>query len=305
MTHVTVSLLVVLVVASMAWSAGPAASAAPGGVRMETFTYKKTPQGELKIHVSFPAGWKASDSRAAIVFFFGGGWTGGTVEQFADHAEHLARRGMVAARADYRVASRHKVRPDKCVEDARTAMRWLRGRAGKLGIDPKRLCAAGGSAGGHLAACTQTVEGLDDAADDLKVSCKPNLLVLYNPVLDMSGPRIAGRVGSAATARRISPNLHLTKDLPPAIMFYGSKDRFLEHARAYAAKAKGLKLKVEVFVADGVGHAFFNRPPWKPRTMHLMDRFLARHGYLTGPSGVELPEGKVAMKELSGIAGSE
>lgn len=38
-----------------------------------------------------------SEPRAAIVFFFGGGWRSGNVRQFQPHAEYLARRGMVKA----------------------------------------------------------------------------------------------------------------------------------------------------------------------------------------------------------------
>ncbi|HEV3028839.1 MAG TPA: alpha/beta hydrolase, partial [Planctomycetota bacterium] len=121
--------------------------------------YKKTEQGDLKISISFPEDWKASDRRPVIVFFFGGGWTQGTVQQFAPQAAYLAKRGMVAARADYRVKSRHQVTPDKCVEDAKSAVRWLRKNAATLGIDPEKVVAAGGSAGGHLAACTATVLG--------------------------------------------------------------------------------------------------------------------------------------------------
>jgi len=277
------------------------AVAVPPGVRNETFTYKKAPQAELALHVSFPKGWKASDKRPGIVFFFGGGWQGGTVGQFESQAYYLASRGMVAARADYRVKSRHRVKPDKCVEDARTAMRWVRANAAKLGIDPDRICASGGSAGGHLAICTALAEGVDDKADDLKVSCKPNLLVLYNPVLDMA--RMAGRVGGEEAARRISPEHRVTKDVPPAIMYYGSKDHFFEEAKGYLKKAAELKLPADVWVAEGMGHGFFNRPPWLPRTTHLTDRFLARHGWLTGESTVKLPEDKVGMTKYEAAAG--
>jgi hypothetical protein len=83
------------------------------------------------MHVHFPADWKKDDKRPAIVFFFGGGWTSGTVKQFEPQAAYLASRGLVAARADYRVKSRHEVTPDACVEDARSAVRWLRQNAEK------------------------------------------------------------------------------------------------------------------------------------------------------------------------------
>ena len=116
--------------------------------------YKKTKQADLAIHVHFPPAWKKEDKRPAIAFFFGGGWTSGTVKQFEPQAAYLASRGMVAARTDYRVKSRHNVTPDACVEDAKSAVRWLRQNAAMLGIDPDRIVASGGSAGGHIAACT-------------------------------------------------------------------------------------------------------------------------------------------------------
>src|SRR5262245_22375512 len=105
----------------------------PAG-RVESFVFKKTPQADLKIHVHYPPGWAVKDKRPAIVFFFGGGWTGGNIEQFTPQAQYLAGRGMVTARADYRVKKRHDVTPDKCVEDCKSAVRWLHQNAAKLGI---------------------------------------------------------------------------------------------------------------------------------------------------------------------------
>src|SRR5262249_27029648 len=103
---------------------------------VEEVTYKSTEQGKLSMLIHRPEGWKASDKRPAIVFFFGGGWTNGSPKQFESQAVYLAGRGMVAARADYRIKSRHKVKPDACVEDAKSAVRWLRAHAAEYGIDP-------------------------------------------------------------------------------------------------------------------------------------------------------------------------
>ncbi len=125
--------LAILLTVVFSISALAAEQAPPEGVR--TFTYKRAEQVELKIHVHFPADWKKGDQRPGIVFFFGGGWNGGTVDQFLPQAEYLVKRGMVAARADYRVRSRHKVTPDKCVEDAKSAVRWMRTNAKKLGAE--------------------------------------------------------------------------------------------------------------------------------------------------------------------------
>ena len=86
----------------------------------KTFTYTKTKQADLEIVVHYPPGWKETDKRPGIVFFFGGGWENGTIKAFEPQAQYLASRGMVAARADYRVKSRHDVTPDACVEDAKS-----------------------------------------------------------------------------------------------------------------------------------------------------------------------------------------
>ncbi|MDZ7720770.1 MAG: hypothetical protein U5K72_18270 [Balneolaceae bacterium] len=40
---------------------------------------------------------------SAIVFYFGGGWVGGSINQFEPHARYFSRRGMVAFLVDYRV----------------------------------------------------------------------------------------------------------------------------------------------------------------------------------------------------------
>src|SRR6516165_7192747 len=73
-------------------------------------TYKTVGDTKLNLWVYYPPGHKPSDKRAAIVFFFGGGWTGGSPQQFEQHCKHLAACGMVAITADYRVASRQQVK---------------------------------------------------------------------------------------------------------------------------------------------------------------------------------------------------
>jgi acetyl esterase/lipase len=89
---------------------------------IKSFVYKKTKQTDLAIHIHFPLDWKKEDKRPAIVFFFGGGFKSGTVKAFEPQAAYFANRGMVTARADYRVKDRHGVEPDACVEDGKSAV---------------------------------------------------------------------------------------------------------------------------------------------------------------------------------------
>lgn len=145
----------------------------------------------------------------------------------------LASRGMVAMTADYRVKSRHGVKPVQCLADARSAIRWVRTNAARLGVDPGRIAAAGGSAGGHLAGSTAFIDAFDEPGEDRSVSAAPNALVLFNPALTLAplpgwkaegfGTSVgAERLGCAPPA--ISPAHHVRPGAPPAIIFHGRAD---------------------------------------------------------------------------------
>jgi acetyl esterase len=292
MSHHTRLLPKILVVLSMGFAMSAVAknTSAESGAEPTTksFAYKAIPGGTLEMVVHYPPGWRESDKRPAIVFFFGGGWENGTIQAFQRQADHLARRGMVAARADYRVKSRQGVSPDKCVEDAKSAVRWLRANATKQGIDPDRIVASGGSAGGHIAACTAMTEGLDAEGDDRSISAKPNVLILFNPVLRFQGqPQLMKRIDNdEAIGKAISPTLHVSKVTPPTQLFFGTTDWLLGQGQEFIKRSEEVGFRAEMFTAEGEGHGFFHRPPWFERTTARMDEFLTSLGYLK-------PEGDV------------
>ena len=248
-------------------------------------TYKIVEKHELALHIFRPSGHVPSqDSRPAIVFFFGGGWVGGTPTQFYPQCEHLAKRGMVAISAEYRVKSRHQVTPFGCVEDGKSALRWVRAHAKKLGVDPKRIAAGGGSAGGHVAAAVATVPGLDAEGDDLSVSCLPDALVLFNPVYD-NGPGGFGYAKLKDRYREISPMHNLKQGMPPTIVFLGDQDRLIpvSTAEKFRDRMRALGNRSELLVYPGQPHGFFNQG--KPgdgysNTLAEMDRFLVSLGWI-------------------------
>jgi acetyl esterase/lipase len=237
------------------------------------------------------------------VFFFGGGWRDGSVEQFRPQAEYLAGRGLVAARADYRVLNRHGTTADRAVEDAKSALRWLRQHAGALGIDPHRLVGAGGSAGAHLAACADSVPGFEAEGEDLAISSKPNLLVLFNPVLDATVDSIRTRLPVPADPATISPLRHAGASACPSILFYGDADPLAEQGRRYVARARELRVEANLHLASGVGHGFFNKEPWRGATLGLVDAFLARHGCTSGPSTLPLSREADIQPPISSMTG--
>lgn len=277
----------------------PAPKLTEQAIRSEQRLYRKTPEGELFLHLYFPPDWKKADARPAIVFFFGGGWKNGSYQQFVPQAEYFASRGLVAASADYRILNKHKTTPDKCVEDAKSAMRWVRSHAGELGIDPNKIIASGGSAGAHLAAATALLESFDATDDDLSVSCKPNALVLFNPPLNVTllpERRVRDSKGNDI-ARPFSPTFFLHKAAPPAVIFFGTADKLLAHGEEYAAKAKALGVRADLYTAADMPHSFFNRSPWTEVTAQKADEFLASLGYLKGPPTIKLPAGAVRLEK--------
>lgn len=225
----------------------------------DSILYKQVDADSLFLQVDYPPMYDPAQGYPAVVFFFGGGWNGGTVEQFAPHAEYFASLGMVCFRADYRVKSRQGTSPFESLKDAKSAMRYIRAHAHELGVDPDKIVASGGSAGGHLAAATSVVDGFNETGEDLSFSCIPNALVLFNPVFD-NGPGGYGHERIGEQYKDFSPLHNLKEGMPPAIIFLGTEDRLIpvETARYFKTVMDKVGSTCELFLYEGEGHGFFN-----------------------------------------------
>ncbi len=275
----------------------------PPQIEGERHVYKQV--GETQLNLWVLRGEAASSP--AIVFFFGGGWSAGTPEQFLPQARYLAARGMTAVVADYRVAARQQVRAVSCVEDAKSAVRWLRSHAAELGIDPQRICAAGGSAGGHIACCTALIEGLDAAGEDVAISSVPNALALFNPAV-MLAPLPGAELSESETQKLqslasrtgvdpvlISPIHHVRPGMPPTVIFHGNADSTVSIATVAEFEKRmvdaGNRCELKRFAE--APHGFFNlregrgrngerQREWHLRTLRQLDVFLTSLGWLAG-----------------------
>lgn len=245
--------------------------------------YKKIDTTELKIWIHYPE--KVKKRHAAIIFFHGGGWNNGTAEQFLPQSEYLASQGMVAIRASYRLKNVHGTSPKEALEDAKSAIRFLRRHAKELHILPNKIAAGGGSAGGHLAAAAFTSININDPKDAMDVSAKPNSLVLFNPVID-NGPEGYGYERIKTWFPDISPMHGITKKFPPTVLFLGTKDALIpvSTGEIFRDKIKKAGGHCTLFLYEGAGHGFFGwkdgKNPLYDETLKQTEIFLRQHRYL-------------------------
>ena len=263
-------------------------------------TYKSVDGHDLKIWFFNPTiTSKTNASAPAILFFFGGGWYGGSPTQFVKYCELLSERGMVGIVADYRVKSRQGVQAKTCVEDALDALRYVTENAARLGIDPTRIGVGGGSAGGHLAASLGTIHVDDPAAPKLMALFNPatvlapipsNLLdtplkalqklELINAAIQAKEGQLRDRIGLEPV--ELSPFHHVANNSPPTIIFHGTNDKIVPYDSAilFASHLRKKGVYVDFKTYEEAGHGFFNREPYFSQTAKELDAFLLNLGWL-------------------------
>jgi acetyl esterase len=248
----------------------------------QVVTYKEIGNVKLQLDIYRPAGFESSQKYPTIVFFFGGGWKGGSIKQFRNQALYFSSRGMVTVLADYRVATRHNSTPFDAVADAKSAIRYVRQNAAKFNIDPQRIVASGGSAGGHLAAAADLTK-LDEPSEDESISSRPNALVLFNPVFN-NGPGEYGYERIGERYPEISPYHNIRTGAAPAIVFLGTKDALIpvSTAKAYKTKMTENGSRCELYLYPEQTHGFFNTGENYVKTVRQADVFLESLGYIKG-----------------------
>lgn len=297
-TNVTLwTLLISSLVAALVNPAHAARNYPPQIEGATEVVYKSVGGVDLKLW-AFAPDTANSEAAPAMLFFFGGGWNGGSPKQFVHQAQALATRGMVGIVVDYRVKSRHGVKAVSCVEDAWDALRYVKANASDLGVDPDRVGVGGGSAGGHLAACLGTIyAGEPDA---------PEALALYNPATvlapidwDLSAlPRLQDQLDQAnamietrqaelehrlgVPPEELSPLNHVSPQTPPTIIFHGTDDRTTPYLSAvlFETRLQAAQVDVTLTTYKGAGHGFFNKEPHLRQTTQQLDDFLVSLGWL-------------------------
>ena len=257
----------------------------------KVYVYKEVDGVTREMEIYFPKG-KSKKPVPGIILFHGGAWGAGSRAAFSYQCDYFASRGLVAATVTYRLATKEeKVAARKegeesykrlCIPDAKSAIRWFKQHAGELGVDPKRIIAGGGSAGGHISLLATTNPGLNDPSDPEGYDTSVAAYVLFNPALS---------VGDAKDPE-VDFLHHLKADFPPAIVFFGSEDKWMINGwnPAYEKMNTIGISTVEMQIAEGEGHAFFNGQPWADLTLIGADRFLKKLGFIKGKPTLLAPK---------------
>jgi acetyl esterase/lipase len=167
------------------------------------------------------------------------------------------------------------------VGDANAALRWVRRHAGKLGIDPHRIAAAGGSSGGHLALSTAVFPEVGAPAGTRGE--RPDLLLLFFPCINPAAEFELQYSAAAVSARGAEVNA-LTRvhpGLPPMLILQGTDDPLYQEVNVFCAKLKAAADSCDYAEYKGAKHGFF-----RPGDDHFeeafarLDAYLVKAGYL-------------------------
>lgn len=216
-----------------------------------------------------PVGAEATGQRSpALLIIHGGGFVGGsrTQGELVSIARAMAARGFVAMSIDYRLvpdrpepstrvaslrgpATAGTIGPDlaqrtaavAAIDDALTAVDWLRANASRLNVDPSRIGLLGGSAG------AVTAVHLGYVLDDYGVAASP-----FGFVVDLWGASTIPANDPVAAAN------HLEAGEPPLFVIHGTSDPTVPFAASelLVARARDQRLAHEFYPVVGAGHGF-------------------------------------------------
>ena len=259
------------------------------------YTYKEEDGVTREMEIHFPNDHDAATELVpGIIMFHGGGWGGGKRDQFRYLCHYFADRGLVAATVSYRLATKADngkgSRKRVCITDAKSAIRWYKNNAETLGVDPQRIIAGGGSAGGHVSLLATTNPELNDPQDNREHDTSVVAYLLFNPALGMAD----------AKDSEVDFLQHIHPDFSPAIVFFGSEDeKWLKGWNAAYEKMQLLNIhSVEFWIAEDQEHSFFNKQPWQDMTIRASDEFLKDLGLIKGEPTLVPPktQGKLVKK---------
>jgi pectinesterase len=226
----------------------------------------------------------------AVLDIHGGGWKDRQVEQDKPMMERLATHGFVTGIVAYRLSTEAKY--PAAINDCKAAVRYLRAHAQELKIDPDRIGAMGGSAGGHLTGLLAMTNGLPEFEGDgpnreqssavqaAIVMAGSQDLVAANK--DKSNPGTVAFLGATYQEKpdiyaQASPLTHVRAGVPPTIFIEGEKDTLKIGRAEMQEKLRALGIETELHTLKDAPHPFWMSQPWCDETVAIAAAFFKKH----------------------------
>ena len=246
----------------------------------EKFIYKTVGNEEIELYVTRSE--KTDGPSPAIVWYYGSGLNKrDEPTQFYEHGKILAKLGITSFYTNIRGRVEGEKRDEalvvRCIEDAKSAFRWVRAHAQEFNLDQDRIAVGGGSSGGFLSTAITNLPGYDAETDDTTIPLKPSLQILFNPGFGQSNPE------------HLSPFMHVKEGVAPAVIFQGTADTTtpLSGAYDYQRALDKVGSNCHIFTYEDQKHGFFNYQngdnPFYYKTVGDMIAFLEKQGYLNRP----------------------
>jgi len=252
------------------------------------FTAIRGPHGTIPIRVFFPKSGESArkdSSAGALIYFHGGGYTVGTVDEFENGLRILAENSECQVYGiEYRLAPEWKF-PTQ-LDEYVAVIQWLQGEGGKArGVDPNKIMGGGDSAGGNMTAAVSLRlrdEGKKPLAAqillypearlpfDTKAAFENNSVgyLECNGIFSFADhylPRGAPP-GQAYVSPGMQPISNL-KNLPPAAVFTCGFDPLRDVGVEYGTKLRQAGNKVTWHHFDTLTHGFLQFAPWSEDSM--------------------------------------
>lgn len=194
---------------------------------------------------------------------YGGGWVLGSKELSAPLARQLAEQGYVAFAMNYRLAPFHPF--PAAVDDVQASVAWARDHAFDFGLDPARIGAIGGSAGGHIAAMLATLgKGTHDRGSRISAAVSwagpmdlhpaefgPDSQIYLDAFLDC-----IGHPCDESTVVAASPISHVDPSDAPILLAQGEEDQLVppDQGLRMADKLQAAGVDHELLLVPDAGH---------------------------------------------------
>ena len=248
--------------------------------------------GERELHLDLYAPKAGNGPFPAVVFIHGGGWESGDKTRFRRQAALLAEKGFVTACIAYRLSGEAKF--PAAVYDSKAAVRWMRANAKQYRINPDKIGAAGGSAGGHVVAflgVTADMPEFEGDGGNSGYSSRVQAVAALYPVVDfVSFGKLAGSGDNAMTKflgatyaqkpelwAKASPVTYVSKKSAPTLFMHGTEDKIpIQHSIDMMKQLKAAGVYSDIFVAKGAGHGFANGPQWFEPSVRRMEEFFTK-----------------------------